>query len=223
MERCCIFSSTGCQVPDLGQFLFGWVCLFVFDRSYWFTLDCCFLGWTSCPSRSRIPWTAPGKSRLLHHRWSCIGSRLIRNMYPSMFFLITSPGLQPTSWISLRRPGWRCLWLPLIARLRLHWKWCCWIRIQIGRSLYQVMIYVIQIWGLSRWWQLLVLWWPRWEYWRHQPVIELLCILYQFSIILHFAMALTPLVAIALAAVAILKVSNNCSVTIEEGRWLIWL
>lgn len=49
-------------------------------------------------------------------------------------------------------------------------------------------------------------------------MIELLCILYQFSIILHFAMALTRLVAIALAAVAILKVSNNCSVAIEEGR-----
>lgn len=49
-------------------------------------------------------------------------------------------------------------------------------------------------------------------------MIKLLCILYQFSIILHFAMALARLVAAALAAVAILKVSNNCSVAVEEGH-----
>lgn len=54
-------------------------------------------------------------------------------------------------------------------------------------------------------------------------MIKLLCILYQFSIILHFAMALARQVAAALAAVAILKVSNNCSVAVEEARSLVLL
>ena len=146
MGKYWIFIGISFRVQGLGRLSFGSMGLVALGRKSWFAQrSSCLLGCSSCQLRSRSLLRAKDKyRRLFRHRFS-ICSKLVRNKFLSMFFLITSQDRKPTFWRSLRKLGWRCLLSLFEFPLHRLWKLNCWIRRRTIRSLYQVMIYVIQI------------------------------------------------------------------------------